>query len=350
MKLIKTTLVLALLSTPVLAVEDETDKTTSASLPTTSQNDQPVLDQENLQSSSVETVKAPTAFQWLERLSHSMRNLNFDTSFVVVRNNRAEPYRWLHGKIDDQELEVITLLNGPRSEAVRINSKVTYFESDQAPYSIDSGIITGPIPAALFSDVNKLQHTYTFVGVGKSRILGRPAQLVRLESKDKQRFGYWLWLDIKSGLLLKAAVISREGELLEQIQFTHLSITEKSNELLSQISAVELPEPLLSKPINVELPWQVNWLPDGFELIKTNKRYIDKIGSEVESLMFNDGLVDVSVYVMPSDEAPRQASVNQTGATVLLSLLREGYEITVVGKVPAQTAAHIADSVTFNVP
>ncbi|KGJ97700.1 MucB/RseB C-terminal domain-containing protein [Thalassotalea sp. ND16A] len=340
MNFFKPFLLLALFSTPAFS-QDEAE-----SEPAVATQQPPQTKEQAI--TAAETVKAPTALQWLQRLTHSMRTLNFDTSFVVVRNNRAEPYRWLHGISDEQELELITLLNGPRKEAIRLDDTVSYFESDKSPYSVHSNSIRAPIPAALFGDIEKLQATYNFIGVGKSRILGRPAQLVRLESKDKQRFGYWLWLDIESGLLLKVAVISRAGELLEQIQFTHLMITEKSNELLQQLTTAVLPEPLSGNKAEVKLPWQVNWLPAGFELIKSSKRNIQKVDTEVETLMFNDGLVDVSVYVLASDEAPRKATVNQTGATVLLSTLRDGYEITVVGKIPAKTANTIAESISFN--
>ena len=36
----------------------------------------------------------------LERLTQSLRNLNFNTSFVVVKNNQAEPYHWLHCNLE----------------------------------------------------------------------------------------------------------------------------------------------------------------------------------------------------------------------------------------------------------
>ncbi|MEW6998430.1 MucB/RseB C-terminal domain-containing protein [Colwelliaceae bacterium BS250] len=291
--------------------------------------------------------KIPTALQWMQRLSNSLRNLNFDTSFVVVRNNRAEPYRWVHGVENKKELELLTLLNGPRKETIRVDNTVSYFDSATLPYTVNANVITGPIPIAFSGNIEKLQQSYDFVGVGKSRILGRPAQLVRLESKDKQRFGYWLWLDIQSGLLLKAALISRDGELLEQIQFTHLSITEHPSELLKQLLNTKLPSPMSNDLSLINLPWSVSWLPQGFELVKSNRHTLNSIGEEVESLIYNDGLVDVSVYVSKTTAQNRAASVNQTGATVLLSQLRDGYEINVVGQIPAKTALAIAESVSF---
>ena len=295
-----------------------------------------------------EVTKAPTALQWMQRLSFSIRNLNFDSSFVVVKNNRAEPYRWLHGVDESNEFELMTLLNGPRKESVRVNDSVSYFNSTLHPYTVKADTISGPIPVAFSGDIGKLQQSYDFVSVGKSRILGRPAQLIRLESRDKQRFGYWLWLDVQSGLLLKAALIDRNGDLLEQIQFTHLLITEKSSDTLNQLLATELPTTLDLSQQSPQLSWQVTWLPSGFELVNTKRNRLAGVNQEVESLMYNDGLVDVSIYVSQTDETNRPMSINKAGATVLLSKLRDGYEINVVGQIPADTAKAIADSVSFD--
>ncbi|NMP17676.1 MucB/RseB C-terminal domain-containing protein [Thalassotalea sp. Y01] len=325
----------------LLAANAHAEQAPSLPQPATSES-------ENEANNDASEESKATAQQWMERLNQAMRTLNFDTSFVVVRNNRAEPYRWLHGIKEGEQLELITLLNGARQEAIRYNSTVSYFEPDRVPYSVQSNTIRGPIPASLYTDYSLLQQTYRFILVGKSRILGRQAQLIRLESKDKNRFGYWLWLDAETGLMLKIAVVSKDAEILEQIQFTHLQLKDDATELFAQMQEISLPKLVNDNSADVSLPWTVTYLPKGFEQVSSQIRYIAKIGERVQAMMFNDGLVDVSVYVTPSAEQPRAATVNQTGATVLLSLLREGHEITVIGKIPAKTAAHIAESVVFN--
>ena len=74
---------------------------------------------------------------WLDRLSDSLRQLNFSTSFVVVKNNQAEPYHWLHGVNQEQvELEIIARLNGPRRDVLRKGEVVSYIEPEQEVYSI----------------------------------------------------------------------------------------------------------------------------------------------------------------------------------------------------------------------
>ncbi len=308
----------------------------------------------------------------LERLSQSLRQLNFNTSFVVVKNNQAEPYHWLHGVVDvplskntnaqeataeseqnakqKVELEILALLNGPRRDILRVGSTVSYIEPEYAPYSIASAQISGPIPAIFGRDISVLDDNYHFVSVGKSRVLGRAAQLIRIVPKDAHRYGYWLWLDQDSGLMLKLAVITRKGKLLEQIQFTHLEITETLSENLKQLYVTELPKviELSAKENSTELSWQVNWLPDGFEEIKSDRHRMNSSKQAVEFMLFNDGLVDISVYVNPSQDKQRAIEYASDGATLVLNQVVNNIEVSVVGKIPLASAKKIVSSVSFN--
>jgi len=310
---------------------------------------------------SAVSADAEQAKLLLERLSQSLRQVNFNTSFVVVKNNQAEPYHWLHGIVENQvnenagdknniELEILALLNGPRRDILRINNTVSYIEPEYAPYSISSEQISGPIPTVFGRDISVLENNYHFVSVGKNRVLGRAAQLIRIVPKDSHRFGYWLWLDQQSSLLLKLAVITRKGNLLEQIQFTHLEITDTISENLRQLQATELPKiiDITAQQKGTDLAWQVNWLPNGFEPVKSDRHRINASKQAVEFMLFNDGLVDISVYVNPSKEKQRAIEFANDGATLVLSQVINNIEVSVVGKVPLETAKKIVSSVSFN--
>ncbi|MGL1959255.1 MAG: MucB/RseB C-terminal domain-containing protein [Colwellia sp.] len=286
----------------------------------------------------------------LERLSHSLNHLNFATSFVVVKNNQAEPYNWLHGVTSDNvELEILARLNGPRHDVLRKGDVISYIESEIAPYSVVSNHLSGPIPAIFSDEISELKNNYHFVSVGRSRILGRAAQLIRIVPKDTHRFGYWLWLDQTNSLLLKLAVITRKGQLLEQIQFTHLDITDTLSENLVLLNSTDLPKiiDLSVNQQNAKLAWQVNWLPNGFKSIKANRHRMSTNKQAVEFMLFNDGLVDVSVYVGRNEVNQRAMEFVTDGATLVLNQVINGFEISVIGKIPLVTAKRIADSVDF---
>lgn len=299
---------------------------------------------------SAEAESPETADVWLARLSQSLQTLNFSTSFVVVKNNHAEPYHWFHG-VNEQnvELEILSLLNGPRRDVLRKNNTISYIEPELPPYSVLSANLKGPIPNILSGDIYTLSSTYNFISVGKSRILGRSAQIIRIVPKDASKYGHWLWLDEKTGLLLKIAIVTSKGQQLEQVQFTHLDITEKPSESLNQLQATELPS-VVDIPQGYQqqkLSWKVNWLPPGFEQINANRHRIATTKQPVEFMLFGDGLVNISVYVTQSQEKQRAVDYVMDGATVALSQVVKGIEVSVVGKIPSITAKKIADSVTL---
>ena len=293
-------------------------------------------------------VKSEQAKPWLERLSHSLRDLNYSTSFVEVKNNQAEPYHWLHGVTESKvELEIIARLNGSRRDVLRKGDIVSYIEPEQEVYSIASTSLTSPIPSILSADISRLEENYRFISVGRGRILGRVAQLIRIVSKDAHRFDYWLWLDQQSGLLLKTAVFTRQGQLLEQIQFTHLEITDELSENLKQLQETQLPEviELAKNNYDSDLLWQLNWLPEGFKTIKSNRHRIRQNKKTVEFMLFSDGLIDISVYVNPSVEKQRDIEFANDGATLVFNQIINNLEVSVVGKIPLATAKKIANSI-----
>lgn len=289
---------------------------------------------------------------WLNRLSETLNQRHFSTAFVVVKNNQAEPYHWAHG-INEQgeQLEILSLLNGPRKDILRKGEIVSYIEPGLPAYSLVTNQISGPIPAILSGSIDELSDYYDFVSVGRSRILGRAAQLIRIVSKDPHRLGHWVWLDEESGMLLKLAVLTAKGQLLEQVQFTYLELPENMPSQLTQIGEMTLPNVVDIPSANneLELNWRVNWLPQGFERKRVNRHRISLTKQPAEFMLFSDGLVDVSVYVTQSNAKQSAPEFVRDGATLVYNQVRNGFEVSVVGKIPAATAQLMAESVQFKV-
>lgn len=292
-----------------------------------------------------------SAENWLEQLSNSLNTRNFSTSFVVVKDNHAEPYHWFQGiGENDQKLAILSLLNGPTRDILKKGNVVSYIEPDLPPYSLNSDKVSSPIPSVFSGDFSSISNSYDFVIGGKSRILGRSAQLVRISARDEHRNDHWLWLDQSTGLLLKMVTTTKQGQLLEQIQFTHLNITSEPTESLKQLAQKELPK-VLDIPEGYQeqkMAWRVNWMPQNFEKLNANRHRMKASKKPVEFMLFSDGLVDVSVYVNPSEEKQRAADFVMDGATVALNQVKNGVEVSVVGKIPSNTAKKIADSISYH--
>ncbi|WP_405128084.1 MucB/RseB C-terminal domain-containing protein [Pseudoalteromonas sp. PB2-1] len=284
-------------------------------------------------------------------MAKAVHTRNFDASFVVVKGQAMEPYRWLHAKQGDIELEHLSLLNGAGLEMVRVNDHVTYFEPHSEPYSVKTDSIAGPIPEVLFKDIERLSAHYDFVLGGKGRIAGRSAQLVRIESKDEFKFNYWIWLDTESSLLLKSAYVNHKGEMLEQLQLTHISVTEQPAPLLLEMQNRDFPTPLPVSEIDNESTgtavnnWKIGWLPDGFKLLKSDRHKLDLNNELTDYYLYSDGFVEVSVFVQRPLPGKRPSGALSSGATTIYVHNSGSFDVSVVGNIPAMTAKAIAESV-----
>ncbi|KAF7786627.1 sigma-E factor negative regulatory protein RseB [Pseudoalteromonas rubra] len=291
------------------------------------------------------------AKQLLTDMSSAIQERNFDASFVVVKGKGMEPYRWLHGKVEDSELEILSRQNGAGLEVVRVDNKVTYFEPQTQPYSIETDAIAGPIPEILFGEIGSLSNSYDFVLGGKERIADRAAQLVRLVSKDEHKYNYWLWIDIQSALLLKAAYVTQQGEVLEQLQLTHISVTEQPAPPLIELSSKDFPMPLASlaeteNTQKLQNNWRIGWLPEGFKLLKSDRHKLDLNNELADYFLFSDGLVEFSVFVQRPLSGQRASGALSSGATTVYVHNSGAFDVSVVGKIPTMTAKAIAESVT----
>lgn len=286
----------------------------------------------------------------LLNMANAVHTRNFDASFVVVKGKAMEPYRWVHAKQGETELEHLSLLNGAGLEMVRINDQVTYFEPQSQPYSINTDSIAGPIPEVLFKDIEALSSQYDFVLGGKGRIAGRAAQLVRIESKDEYKYNYWIWLDTESSLLLKAAYVNHQGEALEQLQLTHISVTEQPAPMILEVLNRNFPTPLPGNALEGEKSnatnWRIGWLPKGFKLLKSDRHKLDLNNELTDYYLYSDGFVEISVFVQRPLPGRRLSGSLTSGATTIYVHNGGNFDVSVVGNVPSQTAKAIAESVT----
>ncbi len=294
--------------------------------------------------------EAGNAKAWLLKMSEAKRTMNFQISFVLLKPGvDAQPYLWRHG-VNEQgiEMEQLNLLNGPGREVLRVGQKVSYFEPNVPPYSLAATQINGPLPNNLFDDPLSLSEGYEFVIVGRSRISGRAAQQLRIVSKDRNRFGLNLWLDQDTGLLLKLNMVDLQGQVVEQIQVTDVEVTPEPHPFFSSIDLNALPD-IVRVQGNTEsqYQWQLDFMPQGMKPVKRDIHRLPLNGGLVEYMMLSDGLIDVSVYLQQANGNSRENDILlRHESNTFLTRQQGSILVTVIGKIPAQTANAIAASVT----
>ncbi|MDC0601575.1 MucB/RseB C-terminal domain-containing protein [Aliiglaciecola sp.] len=296
-------------------------------------------------------VQDPNAQIWLSKMSEAVQSLNYRMSFVLSKpGGDPQPYTWRHA-VDAQgtQMEQLDQLNGPGREVIRIGDRVSYFDSHRPPYGLMAGYISGPLPHVLLTDPISLMAAYEFVVVGKSRVSGRAAQQIRMVSKDKTRFGYSLWLDQSTGLPLKIDIVDLNGQKIEQIQVTGIEVTEQPDPFFSEnIDLGALPD-VIQLPVSVESKqsWKLGFVPVGMQQIKHSVLKMQDNAGSLEHIMVSDGLVDVSVYIQPSiGSSSENDIVAKFGSDIYYSRTQGQMLITVIGKIPANTANAIATSIS----
>ncbi|WP_205967804.1 MucB/RseB C-terminal domain-containing protein [Paraglaciecola sp. 20A4] len=297
----------------------------------------------------IKAFPSDSAHGWLEKMAYAHRNLNYSISFVLLKPGvDSQPYLWRHG-VSEQgvKMEQLNLLNGPGREVVRIGNKVSYFEPNVPPYSLQSNVINGPFPSEFFQQPDEIKASYDFVMVGRSRVSGRAAQQIRVVSKDKSRFGMNVWLDQETGLMLKMNLVDLNGQLLEQIQVTACHVTEQPDDFFEKIEPAMLPEVLELRPqAHTKAIWDIAYMPVGMVEVKRDIHRLPITGLSVEYVMLSDGLVDVSIYMRESqNDGINQDILLRHESDTLLTLNKGKLNVTVVGKLPPETANHIANSI-----
>jgi len=295
-----------------------------------------------------ETFDPLSAISWLTRLSRQTSSLNYEISFVLnIPGKDAQPFLWRHAKVDEStQIEQLSLLNGPGFENIRVNGVVSVFQPGYPAYSMYGSAIDGPIPYALLHEPDKLQKSYQFLLVGRNRISGRSAQQIRITSTDKTRYGYNLWLDEETGMLLKLNMHGLDGKLLQQIQVTQLRIDDRVADAFSQLQQENLPRVInVVNPPQRKHKWKLAFLPVGMKAIKQDIHQLAITGQVAEYSLFSDGLVNVSVYIQAATGVFQNDVNLNNGANTVHSRTDGKVQVTVVGDIPLVTAQLMAKSI-----
>lgn len=293
-------------------------------------------------------AEEPSAKALLHQMNEASQHLNYELSYILIKKSSIEPLLYRHAVSDEQQLAHLVYLSGPVREVIRRGNEVSYIEPGTEPFTIESGNMVAPVIPMLNNDIEILNEYYDFVKVGRAREAGTTTQVLRVVPKDGLRYSYVLWVDENTNLPLRADLLDRDGEILEQYRTISYVVNDKIAEAMAGLNNAQLPK-VLSLPDGAvgESDWRVSWIPDGFEAKELNRYPMATTNKMVESQMFSDGLFSFSVYISDRDEHSLKGQLVRQGRRTLHSLVSGDNEISVVGDIPPATAQRIAQSVQF---
>ena len=311
---------------------------------------------------AVVLVVAPTVVfgqsdvrETLMRISRAARNLSYDGKFVYQRGTQLDAVRIVHRVDGEKVRERLVSLSGSPREVIRDDNVITCYLPDENSVLVEHRKASAKsFPSLLPEKLPDIESNYV-VEFGKpDRIAGRDTQTVIIRPRDNLRYGYRLWADRETGLLLKTDLMDRRGAVLEQFMFTQVEIGSQiaDTDLEPEISGNNLVwhrEDVRTGPVVAKKQhWVVNAVPKGFMLTSEIARIVPIGGRHVQHLVYSDGLAAVSIFIEKLDKGaePAVKGASRMGAVHAFGRMVGDHHITVVGEVPAGTVALFGGAIT----
>ena len=298
-------------------------------------------------------ASAQDARWWLDRMNRAVVELNYEGTFVHVLGNNTETMHIIHRNHRGRISERLVSLDGVGREMIREEDVVRVILPDRRLVLLETRKDSSPLVSALPNYSAELEPHYEFTLHDTARVAKRPVQIVRIKPKDEYRYGYMLWLDRETAMPLKSVLQDEQGEVIEQILFTQLQITDFipasalhpaiDTEGFTFLRAPEEPQESEFTPPE----YRASMLPRGFRLSAATQSAIAGSDYPVAHLVYSDGLATVSVFIEdPKTSAEVAEGFSRVGSTNAYSLTLNGRKVTAIGEVPRQTVRSIAMSLS----
>ncbi len=290
----------------------------------------------------------------LNEMTEAARSLNYDGIFVYQRGSQMDTMRIIHQAESGTERERLVSLTGHAREVIRNENSVTCIFPDEQSVMVEKSRPYKLLSSQLPQPVAELDDSYTFAVQGTDRVAGRDTRIVAIKPRDRFRYGYRLWLDQATGLMLRSELVNEEGKSLDQFIFTRIEIVYDipDQQLEPTVTGTDYTWYENSDDSHGQMSsdnWQVDWMPNGFSISNSNDELLADSPRPVHHMVFSDGLALVSVFV---EKASNNYGVligpSNVGAVNAFARQTDGHQVVVVGEVPLITVRQMANSVSHN--
>lgn len=304
------------------------------------------------------------AQSWLLRIQVAAKKVNYSGTFVYQQASQVRTSRITHILDGKNEIEKLEILDGKPREYIRNNDEIICYVPESKTLLVENKGAQDVFPAILASNGTDIT-VYYDVRRGESvRVAGYDSFALILEPKDNLRYGYRLWAEKSTGLLLRAQTMNENNVVVEQIAFTQLEIGNINRNRVKpsffNTNGWHV-EHSVMMPI-VTPGWSVRNVPPGFKLVRELKRVVSDVSAqdipantstsastsqrELMQLVFSDGLAAISVFIEPGSRSKTEGSMQQ-GAMNITGKRQGDFWLTIVGEVPATAIKQVANSIEF---
>lgn len=289
--------------------------------------------------------------RWLMRLHDAARQQTYVGTFVVSAGDTISSSRIWHACDGQQQIERVDALNGVARTTFRRNDQVVTFWPERRLVISETRESFGLFPNLLNRADSSIARFYGFKLLGSERVAGHTADVAQLVPVDALRFGYKVWTERDSGVVLKLQTLDPAQTVLEQAAFSELKLAEPVSmtnltALMNDTAGFKVLKPQLLKTTAAQEGWSFKGQVAGFKSMACHKRAVadkDEPADNTVQWVFSDGLASVSLF-MESYNPERHGKLAAhsslaLGATHLLRRRMGSWWITAVGEVPPATLA-----------
>jgi len=288
---------------------------------------------------------------WLMRMHQASTIRSYTGTFVVSAGGNMSSAKIWHVCEGKEQVERVETLTGAPRSIFRHNDQVITFMPDHKVARSEKRESLGLFPGLFQSADSRIADFYRFRQEGSDRVAGVDADIITLIPRDGLRFGYRVWTERNSGLVVKLQTLDSGGKVIEQAAFSELQFDApvKMDQLLQMMGRLEgyrVEKPVLRKTTASSEGWALKAPVAGFNSMSCYRRPVSTATGRSTAVagegplqwIFSDGLASVSIFVEPLD---RQRHIRESslslGATQTLTKQLDAYWITLVGEVPLAT-------------
>lgn len=295
------------------------------------------------------------AMSLLRRIYQATEKLSYTGTFVYQQGDRSETSRISRvSGGPGGDIERVEVLDGMPREIVRTRDMVRCYLPDSQTVKVERRTDPRAFPGMLPEQISELARSYSISRSEKARIAGYDCQSVTLTPRDDLRYGYKLWADTASGMLLRARTFNRKGETIEQFSFTQLAIGNVPRDLARtrhQARNWRIEDAAVTPANLAQSGWMVGSDLPGFRKIVEVTR---KLGESrpVGQVVYSDGMAALSVFIEPMSGRTESVrpGLSSLGAFHIYTREVANHVVTVVGEAPATSVQRIANTVEFKRP
>ncbi len=285
--------------------------------------------------------------EWLQAIQNAARQTNYSGTIYHQQGNDVRLSRIVHQFDGGMSRERLQILDGERREYLRKGDDVQCLLPESRRIIQEKRPVGANFPALSTAAPVDILRNYTLRKGPIDRVADAECQVIVLEPKDGVRYGYRLWVERTTGLLLRAQMLNERQDVIEQMAFTDVRLNEALDPARVRPSWPLdgwKTERVETRPVDLNR-WSVV-VPDGFRPLNAVLRRLTPSASrDAVQAIYSDGLATFSVFIEPEQNGAG-AGVAKSRGSLNAYVHRVGdMTVTVVGEVPPSTVKDVALSV-----